>query len=453
MINLRYAKKISMSNRKAFLQQSALLAGGLILPDFLRAASTQANKYLSSNQTVRIGVIGLNGMGWANAKTAIQIPGVTITALCEVDDAVMEKRWKEMIEKKIPTEGVKRYKDYRALLDNKEVDAVIIGTPDHWHALMMIHACEAGKDVYVEKPAGNSIEECRRMVAAQQRYGRVVQVGQWQRSQQHFTDAIQMVHSGQLGNIRTVKVWCYQGWMRPADRVADSTPPPGLDYKSWLGPAPLKPFNASRLHFHFRWFWDYAGGLMTDWGVHLLDYALMGMKATAPKSIVGLGGKFAYPELAEETPDTLTSLYEFDTFNLVWDSAMGIDNGSYGRDHGIAFIGNNGTLILNRNGWEIIEEKQSKNKLSAPLNTSTDNGVLKHWQNFIDVIHSRKFSELRCPIQAGSDVATVAQMGNIAYLSGQKLFWDKSKQAFTDASINRDNLLKPYYNGYQLPNP
>jgi predicted dehydrogenase len=440
-----------MSNRKKFLQQSVLLAGGLLLSDFSWAKNYALSQKMKIDRKIRLGVIGLNGMGWANALTAIQIPGVTIAGLCEVDNAVMEKRWQEMKQKNIPTEGVIRYKDYRSLLDNKDIDVVIIGTPDHWHALMMIHACQAGKHVYVEKPAGNSIEECRRMVAAQQRYGKVVQVGQWQRSQQHFSDAIEMVHSGKLGNIRTVKVWCYQGWMRPAPVVPDSAAPPGVDYPLWLGPAPTLPFNNSRFHFHFRWFWDYAGGLMTDWGVHLLDYALLGMKATVPKSIVGLGGKFAYPELAEETPDTLTSLYEFDKFNLVWDSAMGIDNGSYGRDHGIAFIGNNGTLILNRNGWEVVEEKQSKNKVIEPMHPSTDNGVLKHWQNFIQVIESGNLTDLKCPIQAGSEVATVAQMGNISYRSGQKIYWDNTKHQFTDQSINSAYLMKTYHNGYQLP--
>jgi hypothetical protein len=166
---------------------------------------------------------------------------------------------------------------------------------------------------------------------------------------------------------------------------------------------------------------------------------------------VGLGGKFAYPELSEETPDTLTSLYEFDSFNLVWDSAMGIDNGSYGRDHGIAFIGNNGTLILNRNGWEIVEERQSKNKIVEPLHRSTDNGVLQHWQNFIDVIESGNLSALKCSIRDGSAVATIAQMGNISYRSGQKLYWNKSQQNFTDTTINSAYLMKPYHNGYQLP--
>ena len=141
------------------------------------------------------------------------------------------------------------------LLDDKSIDAVIIGTPDHWHALIMMDAVAAGKDVYVEKPVGNSIAECAAMVAAQQRYNKVVQAGQWQRSQQHFKDAVDFVQNGQLGNIRTVKVWCYQGWMKPGPVVPDSAPPAGVDYTAWLGPSQKRPFNSSRYHFNFRWFW------------------------------------------------------------------------------------------------------------------------------------------------------------------------------------------------------
>lgn len=190
---------------------------------------------------------------------------------------------------------------------------------------------------------------------------------------------------------------------------------------------------------------------MTDWGVHLLDYGLLGMKADGPKSIAALGGRFAYPGLYEETPDTLTTLYEFDGFNMVWDSAMGIDNGSYGRDHGIAYIGNNGTLILDRGGWEVIEEKNSKNKVSKPLVKVSDNGVDKHLENFVSVVKSRKLADLHCPIQAGAHVATVAQMGNIAFRSGKKLEWDATKKQFTDDKINSQYLLKEYHNGYKLP--
>jgi predicted dehydrogenase len=372
-------------------------------------------------------------------------------AICDVDKNVLDKRKADLIKMNVDVSKLNVYTDYRKLLDQKDIDVVIIGTPDHWHALQMIHACEAGKDVYVEKPVGNSIGECRAMVAAQQRYNKAVQGGQWQRSQQHFRDAVDFVHSGQLGNIRTVKVWCYQGWMHPEPVRPDSAPPAGVDYAAWLGPAPTRAFNASRFHFNFRWFWDYAGGLMTDWGVHLLDYGLLGMKAPIPKSIAALGGRFAYPDLYEETPDTLTTLYEFDGFNLVWDSAMGIDNGSYGRDHGIAYIGNNGTLILNRGGWEVIEEAKSKNKVVKPFVKSSDNGLEKHWENFVQVVKSRKYDDLHCSIQAGAHVATVAQMGNIAFRTGQKLVWDKAKEGFTDEKVNKQYFMKEYHNGYKLP--
>lgn len=441
-----------MTSRKKFLQQStALLGGGLLASAIDNSAFAIFKNRISPADQLNIGAIGINGMGWSNVQAALKVPGVNLVAVCDIDSNVIDKRLKELSAKNYDTSKIKIYGDYRKLLDQKDVDAVIIGTPDHWHALIMIHACEAGKDVYVEKPVGNSIIECRTMVAAQQRYNKVVQAGQWQRSQQHFKDAVDFVQSGQLGNIRTVKVWCYQGWMRPQPVVADSAPPPGVDYKQWLGPAVTRPFNASRFHFHFRWFWDYAGGLMTDWGVHLLDYALIGMKADLPKTIDGLGGKFAYPELYEETPDTLTTLYEFDGFNLVWDSAMGIDNGSYGRDHGIAYIGNNGTLILNRGGWEVIEERQSKNKVSRPLAKSSDNGLDKHWVNFVDAVKSRRTEDLHCSIQAGAHVATVAQMGNISFRTGKKLAWDRSNEKFTDQSVNDAYLLKQYHNGYTLP--
>ena len=191
---------------------------------------------------------------------------------------------------------------------------------------------------------------------------------------------------------------------------------------------------------------------MTDWGVHLIDYGLLGMKSPIPKSVSALGGRFAYPDLYEETPDTLTTLYEFDGFNMVWDSAMGIDNGSYNRDHGIAYIGNNGTLILSRSGWEVIEEKQSGNKVSKPFEKSSDNGLNKHMENFFGVVKSRKMEDLHCPIQAGAHVATVSQMGNIAFKSGKKLEWDAKAERFTDAAINAKYLMKEYHNGYKLPN-
>jgi predicted dehydrogenase len=429
-----------------------MLAGGSLLASSLnnQAFAIFKNRILPSDQ-LNIGAIGINGMGWANVTSALKVPGVNPVAVCDVDKNVMDKRLAELAKTNYDTSKIKRYDDYRALLDQKDIDAVIIGTPDHWHALIMMHAVEAGKDVYVEKPVGNSIGECRAMVAAQEKYKKVVQAGQWQRSQQHFKDAVEFAQSGQLGNIRTVKVWCYQGWMKPGDVVPNSAPPQGVNYAAWLGPAKTVPFNASRFHFNFRWFWDYAGGLMTDWGVHLLDYGLLGMKSPIPKSVSALGGRFAYPDLYEETPDTLTTLYEFDGFNMVWDSAMGIDNGPYNRDHGIAYIGNNGTLILNREGWEVIEEGRATNKVRKPLVKKSDNGLDKHWENFVSVVKSRKMEDLNCSVQAAAHVATVAQMGNIAFRSGKKLEWNNAAHEFTDSAINKQYMMKEYHNGYKLP--
>jgi predicted dehydrogenase len=441
-----------MSNRRHFLKQtSGVIAGTAILSALDNKAFAIFKNRFSIADQINIGAIGINGMGWANVTSALKQRGVNLVALCDVDKNVLDKRMNDLAKMNVDASKVKTYNDYRKLLEQKDIDAVIIGTPDHWHALIMIHACQAGKDVYVEKPVGNSIMECRAMVAAQKHYNRVVQAGQWQRSQQHFKDAVDYVYSGVLGNIRTVKVWCYQGWMKPAPVVPDSAAPVGVDYKQWLGPARTKPFNSSRFHFNFRWFWDYAGGLMTDWGVHLLDYGLLGMKATVPKTVVSLGGIYAYPDLAQETPDTLIALYEFDNFNLVWDHAMGIDNGSYGRDHGIAYIGNNATLVLDRGGWEVIEEKNSKNKIAKPLQKASDNGLDRHWENFISVVRSRKMNELHCSVEAGAHVATVAQMGNVSFRSGQRVVWDKSAEKFADEKLNNQYMMKEYHNGYKLP--
>jgi predicted dehydrogenase len=441
-----------MTHRRKFLQDSALLlAGGTILSSLDNNAFAIFKNRIAPSDQLNIGAVGIKGMGWADVSAARKIPGVNLVAICDIDKSVIDQRLNGLQKEGVDTSKIKVYSDYRKLLEQKDIDAVIIGTPDHWHALIMIDACQAGKDVYCEKPVGNSIGECRSMVSAAEYYKKVVQAGQWQRSQQHFKDAVDFVQSGQLGMIRTVKVWCYQGWMSPQPKVADSAPPPGVDYDMWLGPATKRPFNASRFHFHFRWFWDYAGGLMTDWGVHLLDYGLLGMKAEFPKTIAALGGRFAYPDLAQETPDTLTTLYEFDGFNMVWDSAMGIDNGSYGKDHGIAYIGNNATLVLYRGGWEVIEEKNSKNKVSKPFTKPSENGLQAHMQNFVDVVKSRKVEDLKCSIQAGSHVATVAQMGNIAYLTGQKLTWDKANGAFTDEAVNTKYMMKEYHNGWKLP--
>ncbi|MEY3435719.1 MAG: hypothetical protein RL335_175 [Bacteroidota bacterium] len=435
------------TSRRIFIRNSSLLAAGTGIFSFLpQDTLALLRKRISANDRIGVGVIGLNGMGWSNISAMLKAnPETHCVAICDVDQNVLDKRAQEL-EKNFSMKPA-QYGDYQKLLSDKNVDVVIIGTPDHWHCLQAVEACQAGKDVYVEKPIANSIAEVRTMVSAQEKYNRVVQVGQWQRSHAHFQSALDVIRSGDLGKIRMVKTWAYMGWMKNIPIKADSTAPAGVNYDMWLGPARKRPFNPNRFHFNFRWFWDYAGGLMTDWGVHLVDYALLGLNAKDPKTIMASGGKMAYPDDAAETPDTLATVYDFGDFIMLWEHAQAIDAGNYGRTHGIAYIGNNGTLVLDRGGWEIIPE--GKNMEAVKVKKS-DDGLANNTRNFIEVVKSRDFSKLNAPLQAGATVATICQMGNIAYKTGKKLIWDKQKQLFTDSEANK--LITPvYHNKYTLP--
>ncbi|RKE56937.1 Gfo/Idh/MocA family protein [Sphingobacterium detergens] len=423
--------------RKDFIRNAGILTASTLF------ANTRVFGFQS--EFIRVGLIGVNGMGWSNLNAILKVPGVQCTALCDVDENILSNRVEELKKRNIT---VKTYIDYKDLLKATDVDVVIIATPDHWHCLQMVDAVAAGKDVYVEKPIGNSIRECEVMVAAAKKYNRVVQVGQWQRSQQHFRDAMAFVHGGKLGKIRLVKAWAYQGWMKSIPVLADAAVPAGVHYDKWLGPAPKRAFNPNRFHFNFRWYWDYAGGLMTDWGVHMLDYALIGMKVSDPVSIMAAGGKFAYPDDAAETPDSLTTVYEFDGFNVQWEQATGIDLGPYQKTHGVAFIGNNGTLVVNREGWEVIPEKGRMEAVA--FQPSKDNGLDKHMVNFITAVRNKSSEGLHAPIEAGAHIAIFSQMGNIAYRSKKKLFWDKNKRTFNDREADR-YLAKSYQNGYSMP--
>ncbi|MCP3932250.1 MAG: Gfo/Idh/MocA family oxidoreductase [Bacteroidetes bacterium] len=441
-------------SRRKFLKQSSLALAGASLAATPLAAESLL-KSVAPSDKINFGVIGCNGMGWSNMRSALNMDEVQCVALCDVDQSVLDRRSNDV--KNLRAKKPKLYKDYRKLLENKKIDAVIVGTPDHWHCLPMVAALEAGKHVYVEKPLSNSIEECRVMLAAAKKHKKIVQVGQWQRSGTHYEKAIDVVRSGELGNIRLVKVWAYQGWMKPVPVKPDSTPPIGVDYDMWLGPAPKRAFNPNRFHFNFRWFWDYAGGLMTDWGVHEIDIALYAMNAVAPKSVMASGGKLAYPDDASETPDTLQAVFEYDDFNMLWEHATGIDGGNYGRTEGIAFIGNNGTLVLNRGGWEVIPEMQNKDgmriyKMDAIPKQSRRGDYLNfHTQNFVSAIKNNAPETLKCGIETGSVAAINAHMGNVAFKTGRKVYWDADKGMFKNDSEANAMISATYHNGWELP--
>ena len=444
-------------NRRDFLKNGtaglAVTGASFLFPMELLAAM---RKNVGPNDTINIGLIGCKGMGFSDLTSILKMGDTNVIALCDVDENVLQSRTLDL-----EKAGIKKptwYTDYRLLLENKDIDVVVIGTPDHWHCLQLTDALQAGKDVYCEKPIANSIQEANIMLNYVESSDRMVQIGQWQRSQPHFVDAINYVHSGKLGEIRLAKAWAYQGWMKPVPIIADTAVPKGVDYDMWLGPAAKRAFNPNRFHFNFRWFWDYAGGLMTDWGVHLIDYALYGMKAGSPKSVMALGGKFAYPDDASETPDTLQTVYEYDGFSILWEHATGIDGGNYGRNHGIAFIGNNGTLVLDRQGWEIIPEKEFQGwekegipKMDAvSFDRGDKSGLDLHTKNFMDAVKSRDASTLNAPIKVGYDAALVSHMGNVAFKTGNRIYWDEATGLFKSEKANE--LIKAdYQNGWKLP--
>ena len=341
-----------MSSRRNFIKNSSKIGiGSYLLSGLEFPIYSKTRKSVSANDKINFGVIGCKGMGWSDMRSILKNNEADCIALCDIDENVLNQRSIDV--EKITGNKPKLYGDYRRMLENNDIDGVVIGTPDHWHCLNLIDSLDAGKHAYCEKPISNSIEEADIMLKAAKKSGKCVQVGQWQRSGGQYKEAIEYLWSGKIGKVRLVKVWAYQGWYGWVDKKQDTETPKGIDYRMWLGPAPMRKFNENRFHFNFRWYWDYAGGLMTDWGVHEMDIALWGMNAKDPISIMASGGKFGYPNQDTETPDTLQAIYEYDNFTLLWEHANGIDGGNYDLSEGIAFIGSNGTLVVNRTGWNL----------------------------------------------------------------------------------------------------
>lgn len=435
-----------MTNRRTFIKNSTLAAAGIGMAASMPMAMEACT---GANDKVTCGVIGVKGMGWADLQAFLRQKNTECIALCDVDEGVLNQRIADT--EKIQGTRPKGFKDFRKLLEEPGIDVIIIGTPDHWHCIPFVYAAQEGKHIYCEKPLGNSIEEINIMERAANRYGNIVQVGQWQRSDKHWQEAIDFVHSGQLGKIRTVRAWSYQGWMKSIPVKPDGPVPAGVDYDMWLGPAHERAFNPNRFHFNFRWFWDYAGGMMTDWGVHIIDYALFGMKAQAPKSVMSMGGKFAYPDDACETPDTLQALYEFDGYTMLWDHGIGIDGGYYGRSHGVGFVGNNGTLVVDRGGWEVIPEGGDKPQMErVELRKGDGQGLNNHMANFIDGIRNDN-KNTNTNIAIAANTARVCHLGNVAYKTGRRLYWDASNSRFIDDEKANAFLTPEYRAPWALP--
>ncbi len=406
---------------------------------------------VAASDRVRVGVIGPGHQGRGDTKNFAGQPDVEVVAVCDV--------YEPNLPLAVDAAGGKAdtYKDFRQILDRKDIDAVLVAAPDHWHALLSVEACKAGKDVYVEKPMTHDVREGQVLVQAARKYNRVVQLGTQQRSGIHFQKAVEIVQSGMLGKVSFVRTWNY-GNMYPdgIGHPADSDPPAGLDWDFWLGPAPKVQFNMSRWvgidpkgWSTFRYFWDYAGGMMTDWGVHLIDIVQWGMNVQGPRVISSLGGKY-YDQDNTETPDTLQVTYEYENpkFVLVYEHRWNNANSMYGKGYGIEFHGTDGTLFVDRGGFELFPENRKRDGKSVEMApamkmVSINNSGYDHVRNFIDCVKSRK--RTISDVEIGHRSTSACLLGNVSFRSQKRLVWDVAAERLVSGGPEAEQYLSREY--------
>jgi len=401
-------------NRRNFLQSASALA--VAAPAFAQGAE----------KTIRVGIIGAGRRARNILRSMIDYEGTEIVAVSEVYKPNLDQ-----ILKVVPNAQV--YPDFRDLIADKSIDAVIIASPDHWHPYMCIEACKAGKDVYVEKPISVTVHEGQMMVKAARKYNRIVQVGTQQRSAPHFQKAADIVQSGRLGKVTLVRTWNYSNQtLRDIGNPPDTDPPADLDWNMWLGPAPERPYNKNRFGVHpqrysdFRWFWDYAGGMMTDWGIHLLDIVLLAMDEPGPRAVSTMGGKYAIGD-NRETPDTIQATYEFPNFVCVYENRIANAESMFDEGYGILFHGTEGTLFVDRRRWEVLPETremsgETLDRIGAARSSATGNSTRDHWIDFVESIRSRE--QPVSDILIGHRSTATALLGNVALRSRQRFDWD-----------------------------
>ena len=407
-------------SRREVLGRVGLAGAGLaagLLP--VHAAPIRRSPRVGANDQLVLGLIGCGGMGAVDMRQLMEKPEVRIAALCDVDKSRMPNDIKDVTKKNGKAPDL--YSDYRKMLERKDIDAVIVGTPDHWHALNVIHAVEAGKDAYCEKPISHDITEAKTMDAAVAHYKKIVQVGTWQRSTSQFTTAIDYVRSGQLGKIVRARAWKVEE--RGAGRALPTTPPASLDFDTWTGPAAAFPYAVNRVHNNWRWFFNTGTGKTGDWGVHMIDIALLGLsKGTdlvMPTDVSTYGGKWSFIDDDREAPDTVDAVLRFQNpdFLLTWETGK---DQPVRPDHGTEFVTADGhTVRVWRGGWTITDPKGEL--IPKPRIPATND----HWQNWVDCVKSRE--------QPRSNLASMAQttitchLINIAFLTGESVRWSKEK--------------------------
>jgi predicted dehydrogenase len=447
-----------VSNTQTALSRRALLGGGA-------AAALCARAYgrvLGANDRVGLGFIGFGLIGKRHVLDFRDRPDVECVAVAEVhrgrrDEAVA-----------LIGGSVRAHDDFRRLLDDPDVDAVVISTPDHWHALMTMMACAAGKDVYVEKPLSLFVREGRWMADLARRHKRVVQVGTQQRSGPHYQKARELVQSGQIGRVVAVRMWYYRNVMPGFGSPPDGNPPPGLDYDSWLGPAPKRPYNPNRSIYHFRWFWDYSGGQMTNLGQHALDVVHWFLGATAPTAVSSAGGRFALQDNGE-TPDTQDAMFEYPDWTATWSER----EGSRGAEptKGLEFCGTRGSLTISRKGFVLTPDPKiapsdaiprfgGPHPVGGPSSTGDHQSASKwtgaledrsgdefdqfkrHAGNFLECVRSRR--DPISDLEGAHRVVTACHLANLSLRLGRKLRWDADRELVVGDTEANAMLERPY---------
>jgi len=444
-------------SRRDFVGSSGLALGAAAL-----LTSPQGAAGAPASDKIRLGLIGAGSRGNQLLDMFLPLKDADFVAVADVDDRHASETAERIKKERGNTPTTAR--DYREMLDSKDVDAVLIATPDHWHAIPTIHAVQAGKDVYVEKPVGHNVAEGKAMIEAARKYNKVVGVGTQQRSSSHFQQAVETVRSGKIGKVFWVQTWNFEN-ISPVgmSNQADEETPSYVDYERWLGPAPHRPFNRNRFHLLFRWFYDYAGGMMSDWGVHLNDIVLWALDAKAPKAVYSTGGIFT-TEDNRDTPDTLQVIYEFPQCTLTYSMRKGNGLPLNGHDYGILFCGTDGSLLLDRAGYEIIPDKVIEPygfktvygkrdlrtiNLEKKRVQGGNDGSKAHARNFLDCLRSRE--RPIADIEIGHRSTNTCHLGNIAYKLGRKVEWDADTETFKNDSEANGLLAREYRKGFELP--
>ena len=424
-------------SRRSFLESAS---GAATLGTFLNLNP----KAMGANETIRVALIGARNQGRGVALRHIEA-GAKITTLCDIDDAVNAKVGPMIAQAQ--GSAPQYVKDYRRVLDDKNIDAVIISTPDHWHTHMALAACQAGKDIFLEKPVSQTIREGQLIRDAVRKYNRVLQVGTMRRSAEHFRAAAEYVGSGKLGKICLIKAWMCQV-RKSIGNPPDSAPPEGVDYDLWLGPAPKRPFNPNRFHYNWRFFWDYGNTELGNQGVHLLDIALWGIqmmrkgKNCLPVRVSGQSGIYWLKD-AKEVPDTQVLAYDYGDFILSWElRSFAAHNPVEGTAAGTGFYGTEASLIVDHQGWKVYA---SDGSIAASMKSTP----YRHEQNFLECIKSRR--QPVADIETGRLSTTLCHLGNVVTRLNRTVVFDPATETFGADKQANALLSKTYRAAYPLP--